>query len=84
MASPQDEAAMRLALDQAHNAWLVGEGPVGAVVVPGEGDLADQVRVRGLEPVEIAERRAEAHHAALAADAGDLQDVDLLGHCGLA
>src|SRR5664279_2623189 len=29
----QDEAAMRLALDQAHNACLVGEVPVGAVVV---------------------------------------------------
>ena len=33
MPAPQDEAAMRLALDQAHNAWLVGEVPVGAVVV---------------------------------------------------
>jgi tRNA(adenine34) deaminase len=33
MATPQEEAAMRLALDQAHNAWLVGEVPVGAVVV---------------------------------------------------
>ena len=33
MPSLQDEAAMRLALDQAQNAWLVGEVPVGAVVV---------------------------------------------------
>ncbi len=33
MASTQDEAAMRQALDQAHNAWLVGEVPVGAVIV---------------------------------------------------
>ena len=33
MAAPQDESAMRLALDQAQNAWLVGEVPVGAVVV---------------------------------------------------
>jgi tRNA(adenine34) deaminase len=33
MAASQDEAAMRLALDQAHNAWLVGEVPVGAVVL---------------------------------------------------
>jgi tRNA(adenine34) deaminase len=31
--SPQDESAMRVALDQAHNAWLVGEVPVGAVIV---------------------------------------------------
>jgi tRNA(adenine34) deaminase len=33
MTALQDEAAMRLALDQAQNAWLVGEVPVGAVVV---------------------------------------------------
>lgn len=33
MPALQDEAAMRLALDQAHNAWLVGEVPVGAIVV---------------------------------------------------
>ena len=33
MNSPADEYAMRLALDQAHNAWLVGEVPVGAVIV---------------------------------------------------
>jgi tRNA(adenine34) deaminase len=30
---PADEQAMRIALDQAHNAWLVGEVPVGAVIV---------------------------------------------------
>lgn len=30
---PRDEQAMRLALDQAHNAWLVGEVPVGAVIM---------------------------------------------------
>lgn len=29
----RDEIAMRLALDQAHNAWLVGEVPVGAVLM---------------------------------------------------
>ena len=28
-----DEAAMRIALDQARNAWLVGEVPVGAVIM---------------------------------------------------
>jgi tRNA(adenine34) deaminase len=28
-----DEFAMRLALDQAHNAWLAGEVPVGAVIM---------------------------------------------------
>ena len=33
MSSPADEYAMRLALDQAQNAWLVGEVPVGAVIL---------------------------------------------------
>ena len=33
MNHPADQQAMRLALDQAHNAWLVGEVPVGAVIV---------------------------------------------------
>ena len=33
MSDPADEYAMRLALDQAHNAWLVGEVPVGAVIM---------------------------------------------------
>ena len=28
-----DEAAMRIALDPARNAWLVGEVPVGAVIL---------------------------------------------------
>ena len=31
--SPADEATMRQALDQAQNAWLVGEVPVGALIV---------------------------------------------------
>lgn len=30
---PVDAYGMRLALDQAHNAWLVGEVPVGAVIL---------------------------------------------------
>ena len=31
--SAADDYAMRLALDQAHNAWVVGEVPVGAVIM---------------------------------------------------
>jgi tRNA(adenine34) deaminase len=31
--APIDERAMRIALDQAQNAWLVGEVPVGAVIM---------------------------------------------------
>ena len=33
ISSAQDAYAMRLALDQAQNAWLVGEVPVGAVIM---------------------------------------------------
>ena len=33
MSEGADEGTMRLALDQAQNAWLVGEVPVGAVIV---------------------------------------------------
>src|SRR5688572_3711975 len=33
--APADEYAMRIALDQAQNAWLVGEVPVGAVITRG-------------------------------------------------
>jgi tRNA(adenine34) deaminase len=33
MAATQDDAFMRMALDQAQNAWLAGEVPVGAVLV---------------------------------------------------
>jgi tRNA(adenine34) deaminase len=33
MSSPADDNAMRIALDQARNAWLVGEVPVGAVIM---------------------------------------------------
>lgn len=33
MTLPSDEYAMRLALDQAQNAWLAGEVPVGAVIM---------------------------------------------------
>lgn len=33
MSSGADEYAMRIALDQAQNAWLIGEVPVGAVVM---------------------------------------------------
>jgi len=33
VSTPADEHAMRIALDQAQNAWLVGEVPVGAVIM---------------------------------------------------
>jgi hypothetical protein len=43
-----------------------------ALVVPGEGHLTHQVRVRGLQPGVPFEHLAEPHHAPLAANAADL------------
>ena len=41
-----DEQAMRLALAQAHNAALVGEVPVGAVLVAGYRGLSSARRIQ--------------------------------------
>lgn len=60
-----DEAGMRLALDQAHNAWLVGEVPVGAVIVR-EVDGARQVVATGYNrPVTTHDPTAHAEIVAL-------------------
>jgi tRNA(adenine34) deaminase len=65
--TPADEHAMRLALDQAQNAWLVGEVPVGAVIT-----RAGQVIATGYnrpitthDPTAHAEIVALRHAAAL-------------------
>ena len=47
------------------------------LVVPGERDLAHQVRVRLLEARVVAQRHGEAADAALAADAGHLDRLGL-------
>lgn len=61
----QDEAAMRLALDQAHNAWLVGEVPVGAVIVR-EVDGVRQVVATGYNrPITTNDPTAHAEIVAL-------------------
>ena len=71
MPSPSDEHTMRLALDQAHNAWLVGEVPVGAVIVR-ETDSGVQVvatgynrPITGHDPTAHAEIVALRHAATL-------------------
>ncbi len=60
-----DAYGMRLALDQAHNAWLVGEVPVGAVIMrPGAGGL--QVVATGYNrPVTTHDPTAHAEIVAL-------------------
>ena len=61
----KDEAAMRLALDQAHNAWLVGEVPVGAVIVQ-EVDGVHQVVATGYNrPITTHDPTAHAEIVAL-------------------
>jgi len=68
MESPGDEYAMRLALDQAQNAWLVGEVPVGAVIVrPARaGEAGVQVVATGYNrPVTTHDPTAHAEIVAL-------------------
>ena len=65
---PSDEYGMRLALDQAHNAWLVGEVPVGAVILR-EGKVIATGYNRPVtthDPTAHAEIVALRHAAALA------------------
>jgi tRNA(adenine34) deaminase len=61
----KDEAAMRIALDQAQNAWLVGEVPVGAVIVR-EVDGVHQVVATGYNrPITTHDPTAHAEIVAL-------------------
>lgn len=66
--SPADEYAMRLALDQAHNAWLSGEVPVGAVIMRGGQVLATGYNrpITTHDPTAHAELVALRHAAQLA------------------
>lgn len=63
--SGKDEAAMRLALDQAHNAWLVGEVPVGAVIVREVGGVRQVVATGYNRPVTTHDPTAHAEVVAL-------------------
>lgn len=61
----RDEGSMRLALDQAHNAWLVGEVPVGAVIVR-DGPEGRQVIATGYNrPITEHDPTAHAEIVAL-------------------
>jgi tRNA(adenine34) deaminase len=65
--APRDEHAMRLALDQAHNAWLVGEVPVGAVIMKDGQVIATGYNrpITTHDPTAHAEIVALRHAAAL-------------------
>ena len=70
-----DRAFMRLALDQAHNAWLLGEVPVGAVVVHEGRVLATGYN----RPVGDSDPTAHAEIVALRAAASLLGNYRLPG-----
>ena len=77
-AADPDETFMRLALDQAHNAWALAEVPVGAVVVK-DG----QVIATGFnQPIGNSDPTAHAEVQAMRA-AADLLGNYRLSHCEL-
>jgi len=64
--SPAEERAMRQALDQAQNAWLVGEVPVGAVILKDDADGIPQVVATGYNrPITTTDPTAHAELVAL-------------------
>jgi tRNA(adenine34) deaminase len=74
----KDELFMRLALDQAHNAWALGEVPVGAVIVKDGQVLATGFN----QPIGNADPTAHAEIQALRAAAETLGNYRL-NHCEL-
>jgi tRNA(adenine34) deaminase len=64
--SAAEERAMRQALDQAQNAWLVGEVPVGAVILRDDADGMPQVVATGYNrPITTSDPTAHAELVAL-------------------
>jgi tRNA(adenine34) deaminase len=64
-ASTTYDYGMRLALDQAHNAWLVGEVPVGAVLVRPSGDGVQVIATGYNRPITTHDPTAHAEIVAL-------------------
>ena len=60
-----DEYAMRIALDQAHNAWLVGEVPVGAVIMRRSADGMQVIATGYNRPITEHDPTAHAEIVAL-------------------
>ena len=82
--SHHDEAAMRIALDQAHNAWLAGEVPVGAVIMRA-GAEGPQVLATGYNrPITTHDPTAHAELVALRHAAQLIENYRLPGcTCGV-
>ena len=60
-----DETAMRIALDQAHNAWLAGEVPVGAVILRETGQGRQVIATGYNRPITTHDPTAHAEIVAL-------------------
>ena len=63
--TPADEAAMRIAIDQARNAWLVGEVPVGAVIMRPSATGAQVIATGYNRPITTHDPTAHAELVAL-------------------
>jgi tRNA(adenine34) deaminase len=72
-----DEYGMRLALDQAHNAWLVGEVPVGAVIVRRTPEGTQVVATGYNRPITTHDPTAHAEIVALRHAAALLENYRL-------
>ena len=72
-----DDYGMRLALDQAHNAWLVGEVPVGAVILRRTPDGPQVVATGYNRPITTHDPTAHAEIVALRHAAALLQNYRL-------
>jgi tRNA(adenine34) deaminase len=77
MNSPADEMGMRLALDQAHNALLVGEVPVGAVILRPSPDGPKLIATGYNRPITTHDPTAHAEIVALRHAATLLQNYRL-------
>ena len=65
MTPAQDDYAMRIALDQAQNAWLVGEVPVGAVIFRPGADGPQLIATGYNRPITTHDPTAHAEIVAL-------------------
>ena len=79
MTSEADDYGMRLALDQAQNAWLVGEVPVGAVIVRPSADGPKVIATGYNRPITTHDPTAHAEIVALRHAAQLLQNYRLPG-----
>jgi len=77
MSDSADEYGMRLALDQAHNAWLVGEVPVGAVILRPTPDGPQLVATGYNRPITTHDPTAHAEIVALRHAAALLENYRL-------